>query len=65
MKRLALNLTAALMIGIPMLGGCDETLHDERTVERKSNGTVVTEHEKTTRNPDGSITQTEQKTVDR
>lgn len=65
MKRISLNLLAALMIGIPVLGGCDETVSEERHVEQKRDGTVVTEHEKTTQSPDGTIKKTEEKTVDR
>lgn len=45
--------------------GCDDTVHKSETVQRKSDGTVVTEKEKTTRSGDGSMETTKEKSVDR
>lgn len=65
MKRLALCLTMLSALVVPGLVGCDETVYEERKVEEKRDGTVVTEKEKVTESPDGDVKKTEEKTVDR
>jgi len=65
MKRTLMSLVAALMIGGPMLAGCDRTISEERSVEQKRDGTVVTEEKKVTESPDGTIKKTEEKEVSR
>lgn len=44
--------------------GCDETVSEKTTVERKADGTEVKEQKKVTESPDGTITKTEEKKVD-
>jgi hypothetical protein len=64
MKRISLTLAAALMFGVPVLTGCERTVSEETTVEKKPDGTVVTEQEKVTRESDGTIERTERREVD-
>jgi hypothetical protein len=53
----------AIICGAQMAGGCDKTVSEERTVEKKPDGTVIKEQEKTTRSPDGTVTETTEKKV--
>ena len=57
-------LLAALMVGGPMLAGCDKTRHESESTEVKKDGTEVKKDTKTTQAPDGSVTKTEKTTVD-
>ena len=50
---------------VPVLVGCDETKEQQKSVEVKSDGTKVTQEKKVTESPDGTITKTEEKKVDR
>lgn len=65
MKRFALNaiLAASVFCG-PVLIGCDKTVSEEKSVQRKSDGTTVTKTEKTTETPDGGIKTTSERKVD-
>ena len=65
MKRLILAVFLTGGLACPILVGCDRTVSEESRVEKRSDGTVVTEKEKTTESPDGSKTKTTEKTVDR
>src|SRR5580765_1488693 len=65
MKRFALNaILAASVFAGPVLIGCDKTVSEETTVEKKSNGSTVTKTEKTTETPDGGIKTTSERKVD-
>ena len=60
-------LTAALMLALPiggvqLLGGCDRTVSEHKTVETKEDGATVTREKKVTENPNtGTVTKTEKK----
>ena len=45
--------------------GCDQTVSEKDTVQKKSDGTVVKETDKTTRSNDGSTKTTHEKEVDK
>lgn len=45
--------------------GCDKTVSKETSVQKKADGTVVTDREKTTRQPDGGTKTTTEHQVDR
>lgn len=63
MKRNTLGLIAALLIGAPVIVGCERTITEERSVEQKRDGTTVIEKEKVTETPNGGIKKTEEKEV--
>jgi hypothetical protein len=52
------------MVGLPVLTGCDREVEHTKSVEQKGDTTVVKE-KKVTENPDGSVTKTESKDVDK
>lgn len=45
--------------------GCEKTVSEETTVQKKTDGTVVTDKEKTTVTPDGGTKTTTEHQVDR
>jgi len=53
------------MLPMPALVGCDRDLEHTKTVEQKDNGTTVTKENKTTESPNGTVTHTEEKHVDK
>ena len=60
-----LSLMTASFAGTPLfVGGCDTTEHSKST-EVKDDGTVVKKETKTTSNPDGSVTKTDSKDVEK
>jgi hypothetical protein len=64
MNRFALKLAFASLLAAPMFIGCDRTVSESSKVERKSDGTMVSDNEKTTQSPDGvRQTTTEHKVV--
>jgi hypothetical protein len=56
------SLLAVSFIGMPLFVGCERELSHEKKVESTPSGTKV-EEKKTVENPDGSITKTETKDV--
>jgi hypothetical protein len=65
MQRLMLSLAMIVgFAGLPLISGCDTTEHT-KSVEVKDDGTTVKKETKTTENPDGSVTKTEKKDVDK
>ena len=65
MQRLMLSLAMIVgFAGLPLISGCDTTEHS-KSVEVKDDGTTVKKETKTTENPDGSVTKTEKKDVDK
>jgi hypothetical protein len=56
------SLLAVSLIGLPSLVGCERELSHEKKVESTPSGTTVKE-KKTVENPDGSVTKTETKDV--
>jgi hypothetical protein len=66
-KRIAMPaLVLAAMVGSPMIGGCDRTVYEERTVKERSDGTVETKEKTKTESPDGTTeTKTERREIDR
>jgi hypothetical protein len=53
-----------LLAPMPIIAGCDKTLHEQKTVEQKPDGSVETTKQKTTQSPNGDITKTTEKDVD-
>ncbi len=51
--------------GTPLMVGCDDTKHEEKTTQTKSDGTTVTKETKTTESPNGTQTTTEKKDVEK
>jgi hypothetical protein len=65
MKRTLLVAMLSLpMVGMPVLTGCEREIEHKKTVEQKGDSTVVKE-KKVTENPDGSVTKTETKDVNK
>jgi hypothetical protein len=66
MRRLLVTVLVSAL-GLPaasfMVGGCERELEHKRSVEVKDNGTTVTREKKVTEGPDGTVKQTEEKTV--
>ena len=62
---IATPLILALVAAAPMLNGCEETVDQEKSVDVKDDGTVVTEEEKVTETPSGDVTKTQTKEVDK
>jgi hypothetical protein len=58
------SLLAVSLIGLPGLVGCERELSHEKKVESTPSGTKV-EEKKTVENPDGSVTKTETKDVNK
>ena len=58
------SLLAASFVGMPVIVGCERELSHEKKVESTPSGTTVKE-KKTVENPDGSITKTETKDVNK
>lgn len=56
---LAAMLTVSLG-GIPMVIGCDKTLHSTDKTTTTPNGEQTTTHEQTVQHPDGSVTKEQQ-----
>ena len=56
------SLLVASLAGMPILVGCERELSHEKKVESTPSGTKVQE-KKTVENPDGSVTKTETKDV--
>lgn len=66
MRKLLLNFAAmGMLLGAPMLAGCDRTIEEDTTVKQKSDGSTEVKREKVTESPDGTITKTEEHKVDR
>ena len=65
MTRKLLSVTLAALFGVAMIGGCDEKLDEDKKVDVKSDGTVVTEKREVTEKPDGSIVEEKSKEVDK
>ena len=65
MNRLALNamFAASFLAGLMMIG-CDKTVSEETTIQKKSDDTTVTKTEKTTQSPDGGVKTTSERKVD-
>jgi hypothetical protein len=53
-------LMTALLVGsmgaVPMITGCDRTLHENEKTTTGPNGQQTTEEQKTVQHPDGSVT---------
>ena len=65
MKRFFSTLfVGAFLISLAAVG-CDKTVSKETSVQKKANGTVVTDKEKTTVTPDGGTKTTTEHQVDR
>ncbi len=63
------QLTLAAVMVLPVVGtgflvGCEEEIASEKTVDVKDDGTVVTEETTVTKDADGEVQKTEEKTVD-
>ena len=58
------SLLAVSFVGMPVIVGCERELSHEKKVESTPSGTTVKE-KKTVENPDGSITKTETKDVNK
>lgn len=63
--RFALLGMLGISLGLGSLVGCDDTIESERSVDVKSDGTVVKEERKVEEAPDGTIKETETKSVDK
>ncbi len=63
------NLMSAVVIAgalvVPFAGGCEETRSEQKETKVKEDGTVIRKSETVKENSDGSVTKTEQRTVDR
>ncbi len=60
-----LSLALAALFGVAVTGGCDEKVAEEKKVDVKSDGTVVTEKKTVTEESDGSIVEETTKDVDK
>lgn len=54
-KMIASLVVSASLIGVPMLAGCDRTVHKEETVTKSPSGNVKVKEETVTKKADGSI----------
>jgi len=64
MKIPQLLLSCAIGVsGFAMLAGCDDTREQEKSVQVKDNGTVVTKEKKVTEKSDGTVVTQERKDV--
>ena len=65
MKRIAASLLLlGSIVGSPVLVGCDRTISEEKTVEQKSDGTVVKKEDKVVEKADGTVERTQEKKVE-
>ena len=61
-----MSVTLAALFAVAVVGvGCDEKLAEEKKVDVKDDGTVVTEKKTVTEKADGSIVEEESKDVDK
>jgi hypothetical protein len=68
MRRLmiASMMSCIALAGLPMLGGCDETIEHKKEVEVKKDGTTVEKEKTVTQDKDtGQTKTTEEKKVDK
>lgn len=66
MKRILLTALIGLpFTGLPMLTGCDREVEHKKTVDVKSDGTAVKKETTVTENPNGGVTKTETKDVNK
>ena len=66
MKRFFLNSAlAAIVFAAPAVVGCDKTVSEKTEVEKKSDGTTVTDKKQTTQSPDGGTKTTTEHKVDK
>ncbi len=64
MRRFLAVATLSLpMIGLPVMVGCEREIEHKKTVETNSDGSSTVKEKKVTENPDGSVTKTESKDV--
>ena len=47
---------SASMVGVPMIVGCDRTLHEDEKTTTGVNGSQTTTESKTVEHPNGSVT---------
>jgi len=66
MKRFSFSMlfVASVLLSFAAIG-CDKTVSEETTVQKKTDGTVVTDKEKTIVTPDGGTKTTTDHQVDR
>ncbi len=64
-KTLSVVLASSLLIGTPLIVGCDRTVEEKKTVKTSSDGTTEVDKKKITESPDGTIKKTEEHTVDK
>lgn len=61
-----MSVALAALFGVAAIGvGCDEKLDEDKKVDVKSDGTVVTEKRTVTEKPDGSIVEEKSRDVDK
>lgn len=61
-----MSVALAALFGAAVIGvGCDEKLDEDKKVDVKSDGTVVTEKRTVTEKPDGSIVEEKSKDIDK
>lgn len=60
-----LSVALAALFGVAVIGGCDEKVAEEKEVDVKQDGTVVTKEREVTEKPDGTIVEETSKDVDR
>lgn len=61
-----LSVALAALFGVAAIGvGCDEKLDEDKKVDVKSDGTVVTEKRTVTEKPDGSIVEEKSRDIDK
>jgi hypothetical protein len=60
---LSILVLSSVLLPSAALVGCDDTLEHEKTVKVKDNGTTVTDEKKVTESPNGTVTKTEEHSV--
>ncbi|HVT90187.1 MAG TPA: hypothetical protein VHD56_15150 [Tepidisphaeraceae bacterium] len=66
MKRmLMMVMLAGPVLSLPMLSGCDRTVEEKKVERTTSDGTTVTDKQKTTESPSGDVKTTTEHKVDR
>ena len=60
-----LSVSLAALFGVAVIGGCDEKLAEEKKVDVKQDGTVVTDKKTVTEKSDGTIVEETSKDVDK
>ena len=65
MIRKVLSVALIAVFGLALTVGCDEKIAEEKKVDVKDDGTVVTDKKTVTEKPDGSIEEKTSKDVDK